>query len=114
MIGKLPTSKIWEKIGATHHHGILIPLLSIWTEKSSGNGEFLDLIPLIDWISSLGMDVLQLLPLNDTGVDPSPYNALSSTALHPIYLSCMPFQVRKILSALNLFAAQNGSIMSLF
>jgi len=87
MIGKLPTSKIWEKIGATHHHGILIPLLSIWTEKSSGNGEFLDLIPLIDWISSLGMDVLQLLPLNDTGEDPSPYNALSSTALHPIYLS---------------------------
>ncbi|MCB1107235.1 MAG: 4-alpha-glucanotransferase [Chlamydiia bacterium] len=83
----LPTAKAWEKVGMVHHHGIQIPLLSIRTEKSSGNGEFLDLIPMIDWTSSLGMDLLQLLPLNDSGEDPSPYNALSATALHPIYLS---------------------------
>lgn len=77
----------WEKIEKKHHHGIQVPLLSLWTEKSSGNGEFLDLIPLIDFLSATGMDMLQLLPLNDSGLDPSPYNALSSTALHPIYLS---------------------------
>ncbi|QVL58215.1 MAG: 4-alpha-glucanotransferase [Simkaniaceae bacterium] len=79
--------KGWEKVGVKHHHGIQIPLLSIWTEKSCGNGEFLDLIPFINFLSGVGMDVLQLLPLNDSGTDPSPYNALSSTALHPIYLS---------------------------
>ena len=84
---ELPTEKAWGKVGMRHHHGIQVPLLSIRTEKSSGNGEFLDLIPLIDWVASLGMDVLQLLPLNDSGRDPSPYNALSATALHPIYLS---------------------------
>ena len=73
----------WEKIGKRNHHGIQVPLLSIWTEKSCGNGEFLDLIPLIDFLSKVGMDILQLLPLNDSGPDASPYNALSSTALHP-------------------------------
>jgi len=83
----LPTEKAWGKVGMKHHHGIQVPLLSIRTEKSSGNGEFLDLIPLIDWVASLGMDIVQLLPLNDSGHDPSPYNALSATALHPIYLS---------------------------
>ncbi len=82
-----PTGRAWKKVGEKHHHGIQVPLLSIWTEKSCGNGEFLDLIPLIDFLSSVGMDILQLLPLNDSGADASPYNALSSTALHPIYLS---------------------------
>lgn len=33
------------------------------------------------------MDTLQLLPINDTGYDPSPYNAQSGSALHPIYIS---------------------------
>lgn len=83
----LLTDKAWKKVGMTHHHGIQVPLLSIHTQKSCGNGEFLDMIPLIDYLSSVGMDVLQILPLNDSGEDQSPYNALSSTALHPIYLS---------------------------
>ena len=79
--------KGWERLKHKHHHGIQLPLLSIRTKKSSGNGEFLDLLPLIDWMHDLGMDLLQLLPLNDSAEDPSPYNAISSTALHPIYIS---------------------------
>jgi len=67
-------------------HGINIPLASIRTEKSSGIGEYLDLIPLIDWCAEIGLDIIQLLPLNDSGHDPSPYNAQSMYALHPIYL----------------------------
>ncbi|MCB1136014.1 MAG: 4-alpha-glucanotransferase, partial [Chlamydiia bacterium] len=50
-------------------------------------GEFLDLLGLIDWCAEVGMDVIQLLPLNDSGPDSSPYSALSSCALNPIYLS---------------------------
>jgi 4-alpha-glucanotransferase len=69
------------------HHGICIPLFSIRTASSSGIGEFLDLIPLIDWCHSVGMDMIQLLPINDSNGDPSPYNAASSCALNPIYLS---------------------------
>ena len=61
--------------------------------KSSGIGEFLDLIPLANWCASLGFDTIQLLPLNDSGFESSPYNALSSLALNPVYLSLwsLPF-----------------------
>ncbi|WP_420422266.1 4-alpha-glucanotransferase [Simkania sp.] len=84
--GKI-TYDAWKRVGIRAHHGINIPLFSIHTHKSCGVGEFYDLLPLIDWCAKLGMDVIQLLPLNDSGQDPSPYNALSSCALHPIYLS---------------------------
>ena len=77
----------WKKIGIHPHHGINIPLGSLKTHHSSGIGEFYDLLPLIDFCSEIGFDIIQLLPINDSGDDPSPYNALSSMALHPIYLS---------------------------
>jgi 4-alpha-glucanotransferase len=32
------------------------------------------------------MNLLQILPVNDTGFEPSPYSALSAFALNPIYL----------------------------
>ncbi len=82
-----PTKTAWNRIGQTHHHGINIPLFSLRSEKGCGIGEFLDLIPLIAWCKEVGFDVIQLLPLNDTGRESSPYNALSSLALDPIYLS---------------------------
>ncbi len=84
--GKM-TYSAWKRVGIKHHHGINVPLFSLRTKKSCGVGEYLDLLPLIDWCSCLNMDIIQLLPLNESGSDPSPYNALSSCALHPIYLS---------------------------
>lgn len=83
----------WSKIGLRDHHGIALPLSSLHSENSCGIGEYLDLISLIDWCAEIGLDVIQLLPLNDSGNDPSPYNALSSRALHPVYLSLedLPF-----------------------
>ncbi len=83
----LPSASQWNKIGVKSRHGINIPLASLKTAQSSGIGEFADLIPLIDWCHEVGFEVIQLLPLNDSGTDPSPYSALSSCALHPIYLS---------------------------
>lgn len=82
-----PLRQAWENIGISSHKGIDIPLSALHSKNSSGIGEFCDLSPLIDWCSSVGIDTIQLLPLNDSGFDPSPYNALSSLALHPIYLS---------------------------
>ncbi len=75
------------RIGLKPHHGICVPLFSLRSNKSCGIGEFFDLNPLIDWCSTLNLDCLQLLPLNDTGSDPSPYNPISSCALDPVYLS---------------------------
>lgn len=80
-------SKHWQSIEKKAHHGICVPLFSLRTKKSCGIGEFLDLIALIDGCKALRFDCIQLLPLNDTGEDPSPYNPLSSCALNPIYLS---------------------------
>ncbi len=76
----------WKPIGQRPHHGILLPLFALRSEKSSGIGEFLDLLPVIDFCAEIGFDTIQLLPLNDTGNDPSPYNPLSSCALNPIYI----------------------------
>lgn len=83
----IPTAKHWEKIGIKHHHGLVIPLFSLHSSHSCGIGEYLDLLPLLDWMARLGLDVLQLLPLNDTGTGASPYSAISSFALNPIHIS---------------------------
>ena len=82
-----PLKEIWHKIGVKHHHGFLIALLGIHTKSSTCCGEFLDLMPLIDWCKQVGFDLIQMLPVNDSGTLSSPYSALSSCALHPIYLS---------------------------
>lgn len=82
-----PARYLWEKIGIYPHHGINLPLGALRSQKSCGIGEFFDLLPMIDWCHELKLDVLMLLPLNESSSDPSPYNSISSKALHPIYLS---------------------------
>lgn len=76
----------WQKIGVRDHHGICIPLFSLHSSQSAGIGEFKDLIQIISWCQRLGLDTLQLLPLNDTGPNRSPYSAISAFALNPIHL----------------------------
>jgi 4-alpha-glucanotransferase len=38
------------------------------------------------WCRAAGLSLIQLLPINDTGYESSPYSALSAFALHPVYL----------------------------
>jgi 4-alpha-glucanotransferase len=66
--------------------GIVVPLSAVRTSSSPGCGEFPDLKALADLAASWGFNLVQLLPLNDTGRQTSPYSALSAFALHPIYL----------------------------
>lgn len=98
------THHAWEKIGLRHHHGVNTPLFSLKTKNSCGIGEFLDLLPFIDWVHSLGFDIIQLLPIYDSGEDPSPYNAISANALNPIFISlhALPGLEENSLKALNL------------
>jgi 4-alpha-glucanotransferase len=86
-MSKAQTVKNAANLHDKNLHGINLPLSCLRSSKSSGIGEFLDLLPLIDWCKETSLNVIQLLPLNDTGDDPSPYNPLSSCALNPIYLS---------------------------
>ncbi len=66
--------------------GVALPVSCLRSEKSFGVGEFLDLVPLGSWCRDAGLDTVQILPVNDTGFQPSPYSALSAYALHPLYL----------------------------
>lgn len=71
--------------------GTAIPVFSIRTNDDFGTGDFHTLRKMIDWMVATNQKVLQILPVNDTimthGIrDSYPYNAISSFALHPLYL----------------------------
>jgi 4-alpha-glucanotransferase len=75
--------------------GFAVPLFSAWTEHGQSGtalvsremrGEFPDIVSLGRLAQRWGMRIIQLLPLNDTGAQTSPYSALSAFALHPVYL----------------------------
>ncbi|MCR4790602.1 MAG: 4-alpha-glucanotransferase [Treponemataceae bacterium] len=76
-----------KKIKLEKLTGTSIPVGSLKTQNSCGVGEFLDLIPFADFCKASGLELIQLLPVNDTGTESSPYSALSAFALHPIYIS---------------------------
>lgn len=84
---KTPLKRVWKKVNLRRKAGIIAPLFSVFSKKSIGIGEIPDLKLLIDWCNITGNTILQVLPLNDTGFDFSPYNPQSSFALDPIYLS---------------------------
>lgn len=66
--------------------GVLVPVAALRSEENPGVGEFADIPVLATWCRSVGLDLIQLLPVNDSGGESSPYSALSAFALHPIYL----------------------------
>jgi 4-alpha-glucanotransferase len=72
--------------------GVALPVFSLRSEKGLGVGEFPDLKLLIDWAAKTGLNLVQVLPINDTTathtwVDSYPYAAISVFALHPQYLN---------------------------
>ena len=71
--------------------GIAVSVGALRSAQSCGVGEFRDLEPLADLCKKTGLDLVQLLPVNDTGTESSPYSALSAFALHPIYASLDAF-----------------------
>ena len=68
--------------------GTSIPLGAIYTTKKDGTviGEYTDLPAFAKFCKKAGFTLLQLLPVNDTGTQSSPYSGLSAFALHPIYI----------------------------
>lgn len=65
----------------------MAPLFSVYSKNSLGIGDFDDLKLLVDWCGSAGLSILQLLPMNEAGSTFCPYDALSSFALEPMYIS---------------------------
>ena len=66
--------------------GICLPLAALRTKDCPSCGDFLALKTLADFCSGCGLKIVQLLPVNDTGTQSSPYSGLSAFALHPLYI----------------------------
>lgn len=81
------TGPQWNRIGIDHHHGMALPITALHSSTSAGCGDFQTLREFLQVVETAHFDTLQLLPLNDTGHDSSPYMGLSGYALNPLYLS---------------------------
>src|SRR5262249_29933611 len=70
--------------------GVLVPLFALRGENDLGIGDLGALREFIDWVAEIGFTLVQLLPINETGADNSPYNAISSMAIEPTTLHLEP------------------------
>lgn len=73
--------------------GFLIPPFALRREGDLGIGDTQAVIEAIDFCAANNASVLQLLPINETGGDNSPYNAISSVSLDPVLLTMAPTTV---------------------
>ena len=72
--------------------GVVVPLFSLKSKHNFGIGEYNDLTLLCDWCNQTNLQIIQLLPINDTtntltDSDSYPYSPNSVFALHPMYLN---------------------------
>ncbi|MEO7317834.1 MAG: 4-alpha-glucanotransferase, partial [Chthoniobacteraceae bacterium] len=70
--------------------GVLAPLFALRSACDMGIGDVGALREFLEWARGAGFRVVQLLPINETGGDHSPYNAISSVALEPTTIELTP------------------------
>lgn len=73
--------------------GLLFPVYSLRRNSDMGVGDTAAVLEAIDFCSDHGFSVLQLLPIQETLGDPSPYSPVSSRALSPSLLTLTPEKV---------------------
>ncbi len=73
--------------------GVLAPLFALRSKDDLGVGDVGCLEELVDWAAETGFRLVQLLPINETGADNSPYMAVSSAAIEPTTLEITPERV---------------------
>lgn len=73
--------------------GVMAPVFAIRTESDLGVGDTDGVRQMIDWCHVHKLSVLQLLPINETSDDNSPYNAISSMAIEPSTIAVAPGQI---------------------
>jgi len=67
--------------------GVVAPVGALRSKFGIGVGEFTDLIEFASLCKKMKIGLIQILPVNDTGFESSPYSSLTAFALHPLYLS---------------------------
>lgn len=73
--------------------GILVPVFALRHKNDFGIGDTISFKEAIDFCHNHRIGVLQTLPINETGGDNSPYNAISSVALDPTLIAMVPDKV---------------------
>ncbi len=73
--------------------GILQPVFAIRTGEDLGVGDTDGAAQLIEWCHRQGARVWQMLPINETGRDHCPYNAISAMAIDPVTLAVTPARI---------------------
>lgn len=98
--------------------GLLAPLFALRTSKDLGIGDTESLKEVIDWAAAHGFGLVQVLPINESGGDNSPYNILSSIALDPTTIATDPDALpdlgksdfKKICARHNVSALREGKV----
>ncbi len=76
--------------------GILTPHFALRGKDDLGIGDIGALREMAQWCANHKFGVLQILPINETGDDNSPYNAISSAALEPTTIEATPAALKEI------------------
>jgi 4-alpha-glucanotransferase len=66
--------------------GVVVPVGALRTKNGIGVGEFSDLADFAVLCKKMRLKLIQILPVNDTGFESSPYSSLTAFGLHPLYL----------------------------
>ncbi|MBE7493322.1 MAG: 4-alpha-glucanotransferase [Verrucomicrobiaceae bacterium] len=91
--------------------GLLAPVFALRHDHDLGVGDTRALRELMDWAAEHGIGFVQLLPINETGPDNSPYNAISSVALDPVLLEISLYTLPELAPA-DITAAKAGEDFS--
>jgi len=67
--------------------GVVVPVGALRSGNGMGVGEFSDLAEFAVLCKKMKVGLIQILPVNDTGYESSPYASLTAFGLHPLYLS---------------------------
>lgn len=76
--------------------GLLAPLFALRSKGDLGIGDTRSLRELADWAAANGFGLVQVLPVNETGADNSPYLAVSSIALDPTTIHISPGSIKDL------------------
>ena len=66
--------------------GVAVPVGALRSRNGIGVGEFSDLTEFALLCKKMKIGLIQILPVNDTGFESSPYSSLTAFGLHPLYL----------------------------
>jgi 4-alpha-glucanotransferase len=66
--------------------GVVVSVGALRSRNGMGVGEFSDLRAFAALCKKMKVGLIQLLPVNDTGYESSPYSSLTAFGLHPLYL----------------------------